>query len=97
MPKNNSPSIEANFIKIHDEVGNVVETENALGALFKVSLFDFILSLGKFVCHFLYFLKCYSKQSLKLRNITKEYSEIVRKSKAGPQNCRRFVRFVVIR
>ena len=47
MPKNNSPSIEANFIKIHDDVGNVVETENALGALFKVSLFDFILSSGK--------------------------------------------------
>ena len=48
MPKNDSPSIEANFIEIDDDVGNVVETENALGALFKVSLFPFIPSSDKF-------------------------------------------------
>ena len=48
MPKNDSPLIEANFVEIRDDVGNLLETENALGALFKVSLFDFILSSEKF-------------------------------------------------
>ena len=95
MPKNDSPSIEANFIKIHDDVGNVVETENALGALFKVSLFHFILSSGKFswscCMSFFIFFKMLLKRIIEIEYYYKRIVQNVRKSKAGPQNWR-FVR-----